>query len=209
MKEAPYTPSVNQREKLSFLDCFPTEYPTGGIGDYRESCLDVRNERGSIGSELFFKSYHIRKGKDGLEGLPASFGSGKDVETLEILCEDSILGLAVTLSYSAFEKCDIITRSVKVKNIGEQHLKLEKVYSACLDMDNKEFEMLTLAGSWARERCMHSRVIYLRGLEDGGQYRLEGTEEVYSGEELMKCGYLIPSEKGDFRSRLYCFIRCD
>lgn len=56
---------------------------------------------------------------------------------------------------------------------------------------------------------MHSRVIYLRGLEDGGQYRLEGTEEVYSGEELMKCGYLIPSEKGDFRSWLYCFIRCD
>lgn len=24
-------------EGYAFLDCFPTEYPTGGIGDYRES----------------------------------------------------------------------------------------------------------------------------------------------------------------------------
>lgn len=31
MKEAPYTPSVNQREKSSFLDFFPMEYSTGGL----------------------------------------------------------------------------------------------------------------------------------------------------------------------------------
>ena len=152
MKEAPYTPSVNKREKSSFLDFFPMEYPTGGIGDYRESCLDVRNEAGSIGCELFFNSYRIIKGKTGLEGLPASFGGEEDAETLEIFCEDRVLGLWVTLSYSIFESCDIIARSVRIENKGTQRLKLEKVYSACLDMDNKEFEMMTLAGSWARER---------------------------------------------------------
>ena len=43
MDEPPFTPSVNKREKSSFLDRFPMEYPTGGIGDYRESCLNVRN----------------------------------------------------------------------------------------------------------------------------------------------------------------------
>ena len=69
MQEPPYTPSVNLREKSSFLDTFPTEYPTGGIGDYRESCLDVRGESGSIGSELLFDSYRIFKGKEKLAGL--------------------------------------------------------------------------------------------------------------------------------------------
>lgn len=34
--EHPYTPSKVPREKSSFLDFFPAEYPTGGIGDYRE-----------------------------------------------------------------------------------------------------------------------------------------------------------------------------
>ena len=33
MEEPPYTPSVNKREKSAFLDFFPMEYPTGGIGD--------------------------------------------------------------------------------------------------------------------------------------------------------------------------------
>ena len=32
MEEPPYTPSVNKREKSAFLDSFPMEYPTGGIG---------------------------------------------------------------------------------------------------------------------------------------------------------------------------------
>lgn len=154
MEEAPYTPSVNEREKSSFLDYFPMEYPTGGIGDYRESCLDVKGESGSIGCELLFKSYHLTKGKPGLSGLPASFGGTDQVETLELVCEDDILKLKVILSYSVFEKCDVITRNVRIENAGMQHLKLEKVYSACLDMDNKDFEMLTLTGSWARERCI-------------------------------------------------------
>lgn len=154
MNEPPYTPSVNLREKSSFLDFFPMEYPAGGVGDYRESCLNVRGERGSIGCELLFASYQIRKGKPKLEGLPASFGSEEEVETLEILCEDQVLKLQAVLSYSVFAGCDVITRNVRVENAGNEHLKLEKAYSACLDMDNQDFEMVTLAGSWARERCI-------------------------------------------------------
>lgn len=32
-EEPPFTPSVNEREKSSFLDFFPTEYPSGGVGN--------------------------------------------------------------------------------------------------------------------------------------------------------------------------------
>lgn len=74
------------------------------------------------------------------------------METLELVCRDAFLNLQVTPSYSVFADTDIITRSVRVENCGEQHLKLEKAYSICLDMDNRDFEMLTLVGSWARER---------------------------------------------------------
>ena len=45
MDEPPFTPSVNKREKSSFLDRFPMEYPTGGVGDYRESCLNIEMHR--------------------------------------------------------------------------------------------------------------------------------------------------------------------
>lgn len=160
MEEPPYTPSVREREKASFLDYFPMEYPTGGTGDYRESCLDVRCESGSIGSELLFKNYQIQKGKPSLAGLPASFGTEEEVETLTIVCEDALLHLQVTLSYSVFTEQDILTRSVQIQNNGTQHLKLEKVYSACLDMDNRNFEMLSLVGSWARERHIQRHALH-------------------------------------------------
>lgn len=104
MDEPPFTPSVNKREKSSFLDRFPMEYPTGGIGDYRESCLNVRNAQGRMGCEIHFDSYEIFKGKRKMEGLPASFGTEEEVETLEITCKDPILGLVVVLSYSVLKK---------------------------------------------------------------------------------------------------------
>lgn len=154
MEENPYTPKTNKREKSGFLDCFPMEYSTGGIGDYRESCLNVRNEQGCVGAEFFYFSHEIRKGKPKLEGLPASFGTEDEVETLRIICKDSILGLEVELMYSVFAETDVITRSVRLQNIGTETLYLDKVYSACLDMDNRDFEMISLFGSWGRERHM-------------------------------------------------------
>lgn len=151
-EEPPYTPIKNKRDKASFLDSFPMEYPTGGVGDYRESCLEVRNEYGSLGCEIFYHSHRILEGKKKLAGLPASFGTAEEVQSLEVVCEDPIVNLRVILQYAVFEKEDIITRSVKIENCGTKAVQLEKVYSACLDMDNQKYEMLSLHGSWARER---------------------------------------------------------
>ena len=176
MEEIPFTPSVNKREKLGFLDSFPMEYPTGGIGDFRESCLNVRNEKGQMGSELFYVSHEIYDGKKKLEGLPASFGTKEEVQTLEILLEDPVLGMQAVLSYCVFEREDVIARSVRIVNMGSETLTLEKAYSACLDMDNEAFEMINLCGAWARERhiqrgavrCGKQSVSSLRG-ESGHQ----------------------------------------
>ena len=152
MEEPPYTPSVNKREKSAFLDVFPMEYPTGGIGDYRESCLNIRNAAGNMGCELHYAGHEIFKGKKGLAGLPASFATEDEAETLEITMKDEILNLEVVLSYTAFPEENVITRSVKVQNRSQENLRIEKILSVCLDMDNENFSMLSLHGTWARER---------------------------------------------------------
>ena len=41
-----------------------------------------------------------------------------------------------------------------MENIGTEALKLTTVLSACLDLDNRNFDMLTLHGSWAYERMI-------------------------------------------------------
>ena len=161
LQEPPYTPERNARDKLGFLDCAPFEYPTGGIGDFREHCLEVRTPSGHNAVELQYCAHRIMPGKPGLPGLPAAFGTQEDCDSLEITLRDPILDLEVTLLYTAFRRLDVITRSVCVTNRGgrEDTIYLTKVLSACLDMDNADYSLLTLHGSWARERRMQYRKI--------------------------------------------------
>lgn len=51
------------------------------------------------------------------------------------------------------------------------------------------------------------RAVKLQGLAPEVQYRLEGTEEVYSGEMLMNAGYVFRPISGDYQTRLLHFVR--
>lgn len=156
-EEPPFLPSGNAREKVSFLDSFPMEYSFGGTGDFRESCIDIMTEEGQQGLELWYVSHSIYQGKKHLEGMPATWGETCD--TLEIVTKDAVTGIEAVLSYSVFTDMDVITRSVRVRNTGEAPVWLNRVLSACIDMEAEDFELLTLHGSWARERHMHYRDI--------------------------------------------------
>ena len=150
--EPPYVPTKNNRDRGSFYDTFPTEYSTHGIGDYRDSALKLRTEEGHTAGRLQYVSHNIRNGKAGLEGLPATFGDDSSCMTLSITCEDIYTGVQVMLSYSAFEGEDVITRDVKIINKTDKSIMIEKAYSCCLDFDGIDYDVITLHGSWARER---------------------------------------------------------
>ena len=150
--EPPFVPSVNDRDRVSFLDSCPMEYPGHGLGDYRESCISVRTGNGNSAVGLQYVSHRITAGKTPFRELPSSFGAEEECSVLEIICEDRAAGLTVALQYGVFHDTDVITRSVRVCNTGRDAVYLTKVYSACLDMDDQDFEAISLHGSWARER---------------------------------------------------------
>lgn len=158
-QESPFVPSVNERDRVSFLDAFPMEYPGHGTGDFREAAFRVKTQTGHTACSLSYLSHKIFSGKKEIPGLPASFaGEGEEgCDTLELICRDQVLDLTVVLSYTVFEDTDVIARHVEVRNDGGQTLWLTKVSSVCMDMDNKDFEAITLHGSWARERHIQRR----------------------------------------------------
>ena len=117
-EEPPYTPDRNARDKLSFLDCVPFEYPTGGIGDFREHCLEIRTQSGYNVVELQYIGHRMIAGKPGLAGLPATFGAEQECDSLEITLLDPVLDLEVKLLYTAFRDVDVITRSVRLPDQG-------------------------------------------------------------------------------------------
>lgn len=153
--ESPLTPLENNRDRATFLDTTPFEYSCFGIGDYREAAFKILDDKGMTAADLRYKSHKIYKGKPALEGMPATFATDSSgCETLEITLEDKPLGLEVVLVYTAFDKLDVITRSVRVNNVGSRSVQLTRVLSTCIDFDTDKFDMITLNGSWARERAV-------------------------------------------------------
>lgn len=159
INEPPYVPSKNNRDRVSFYDSFPFEYSTHGIGDFRESSIRVIDKNGHSEVKIEYKSHEIYKGKKELNGLPATFGDENECTSLEITCEDMYLNLQVVLVYTTFENLDVITRSVKVKNLSEDKINLTKVLSTCIDFDDIDYDMISLHGSWARERHVQRKKI--------------------------------------------------
>ncbi len=155
-----YTPVF--REKHTFLDFFPQELPTEGLGDFRESALAISNSENRNGVELKYVSHKIFDGANPIEGLPAVFADKSECKTLEITTFDAVLGVEVVLVYTVFEKINAIVRHTRIINKkGTAPVFIKKALSACIDMDNQNFDVLTLHGSWARERHIERHPVHL------------------------------------------------
>ena len=160
LDESPFTPKANKRDTTSFLDSYRAEYPSNGIGDYRESAIDIKDFNNQDAVEFLYKDFEIMKGKPKLEGLPATFGNEDEVETLIINAYDPVLDLELDLYYSVFSEVDAISRNVIFKNTSANKVELNKIYSLSFDLEDENYEMLSMHGSWARERTIERSPIH-------------------------------------------------
>lgn len=154
--------AVYHKENYFFMcpEYTKMEYPCAGTGDYREPAFEIVQENGSRIVDLKYKEHTIRQGKSKLPELPATYvESNEEAETLEIVLWDALLSLQCTLKYSIFRDFPVITRSVEFVNKGKETLILNKVLSMNVDFPDSDFEMINLAGAWARERHVNVRPI--------------------------------------------------
>lgn len=149
------------------LDSLPQECPTFGCADLREGMLHIVQPDGAHALDLRYTSHSISENffpdSNGLLGLP--FARRENAQTLDITLSDSRSGIAVRLSYTIYEDVDVIARSARILNRASKPVRLERALSACVDFEQAEgFSLLTLSGSWARERMP-----YVRPLVPGDQ----------------------------------------
>ena len=153
------------------MDTFPLEYPCYGNGDYRSPAFNVKNEQGVYGVDLRYKTHSVTKGKYSIPGLPAVYADGaSDAYTVNVILEDALLGIEVTLRYGVLPELDVITRSAVVRNTGNHLLYITKVYSAAMDFLNGNFDILHFHGRHAMER-MEERVPVIFGNQSFGSRR--------------------------------------
>lgn len=147
----PFTPEELPGEEVSFQSAFPHVYPCYGCGNYRESAFRAEQENGADTCCLKYIGCSTSKEKPHLPHLPQSFTKNCNTETLILYLHDEQAGVLAELIYTLFQDSDIITQSVRIQNQGESPVMLRRVFSSCLHLEG-DLELLTLNGTWARER---------------------------------------------------------
>ena len=139
-------------------DTAPIEYGCNGSGDFRISALSIRNAAGDTVTDIRYKGYKIYKGKPAINGLPSTYVNNEDeADTLELYAEDAVTGALVTLYYTVFSNCGVMTRRVKVTNGSKNKMLLERVMSLCVDLPSMDYDMISLYGRHCKERYIERR----------------------------------------------------
>ena len=146
-------PYYSGNDRTYSLDVLPQEFPVQGTGDYRNTMLEVRNDKGIYGCDLHYFGHEISEGKYSLPRLPAVYANpNEEAQTLTITLINERLNINVKLLYGVLPDKDIITRSVIVKNEGKNPFTVMKLCSSCLDFTHGNFDMITFHGRHMMER---------------------------------------------------------
>lgn len=173
-----------ENERTYSLNTLPQEYSTSGVGDFRISAISVTHEDGSNALDLRVREYQIKKGKYEIPGLPAVYAKEDEAETLEITLKDTATEAEVILKYGVFEKEDVITRSMVVKNSGKTPIVINKVHSMCLDIPYGDWEWMHFYGRHTMER-QAERVPVLHGISESSSSR--GTSSHHQNPAVLLC----------------------
>ena len=146
------------RETAHFsLDTTRLEAPGYGKGDYREPSIELLFSDGTRTCDFLYESHNVFAGEPVLDELPHAFMNKDDVETLEVKLKDKIAGAGLTLFYTVFAERDVITRSARIDNLGEDRFDVKRLMSFSLDFDDSDFELISLDGKWISERHINRR----------------------------------------------------
>lgn len=143
------------KERDMFYQNISREYPSYGRSDYREGTIHIQNSiHGDTIINLEYKDYRIENNAPELKGMPCVRNSSNHkAQTLIITMSDKSLNLEIDLYYIVLDESDVLTRFSVIKNQGNATLKILSALSLALDFRaDKDFDLITFNGAWARER---------------------------------------------------------
>lgn len=143
--------SVEYSERDNYsLDNLLLEYSGIGKGDYRHSPIELIMPDGSFVTDFVYKSHEIYDGSYKAQtNLPLSYG---EASTLTVtLADKKYENIELKLSYSVYEKSNVIVRNTELINGSEGIIYIRKLMSMMTDFPTADYSMMTFNGSWAKE----------------------------------------------------------
>lgn len=147
-----YLPDETDFEHVQ-LEGLPQEFPSFGNNDLRLPAIELAFENGSRICDFRYRTHTIYQGKKKLSGLPATYVvNDEEATTLDIVLEDPLMKLSLTLTYTIYEERSVITRSANIENKSTKPIAIHRMLSCSVDFTDEEFDFIHLSGAWATER---------------------------------------------------------
>ena len=115
------------------LEDMALEVSGPGLGDLRESMVIVRTAEGDTLTDFRFEGAEALEEKPELEGLPSAYDETGGCRTLRVSLLEKGGGLRLELLYTTFDRCDVITRSARLVNLGGRPVTVLRLLSSQVD----------------------------------------------------------------------------
>ena len=148
-----YDPS----DALYSLDTLTLEWSGIGKGDYRHAPAEIKMPDGTFVNDFRYRSHRIFDGPAPMTDMPSAYGGDGDCQTLEIMLADEPSQAGLTLFYTVYPECSVITRRCVLANNNEKPLVIRKLMSMMLDLPNRNFTLVSFQGGWIKEAHRQDR----------------------------------------------------
>ena len=124
----------------------PGDFSTPLLGDYNKPSLVLDGDKGGVYDFRFLKGAIIPHRKK--TGYPTPHG---EAEELVLLLEDKAMEAELELHYIVYEDADVLGRYVVLRNKGKDLIRIQKIASLQLVLEDRGFMIENFYGNWAGE----------------------------------------------------------
>lgn len=122
-------------------------YLASGGKNFREPALRVTHSDGDLNTELAYVSHQQTRLSD------------DNIEQTTITMKDKKQALVVELVITAYQKENVFTQKVNIKNQEKKSVVLHSFYSSYLPLRGKKYYLNSFSGAWAQEMFMDESLL--------------------------------------------------
>lgn len=130
------------------------EFSAPGHGDIREPFVELTRADGTRSVDFLYDAYRLDSEPSDFAALPSSYAGKDKAEHLCVTVTDG--DLTLELHYHVYSDCDVITRSARLRNNGQQTVCVERLLSTQVDIPFSGVCVTSFHGAWAREMGRHT-----------------------------------------------------
>lgn len=138
------------------VEQLPLTYPSFANTDLNLPAIHLEYDDGSRLSDFRYLSHQFLSEKPQIGSMPSA-RSSQESQTLLIVLADKLKSLRLTLIITAYPEDNVFTQHVKLENLADTYLTIDRIMSAHLMFLRDDFELITLTGAWGRETHAHRR----------------------------------------------------